>query len=112
MYFDSHVRVEHQADLQSKLTAAVSGPFKAQLGLLAAEQLSTFDKEFKLALLDQSAGGFSAAAEETAAGALAGFDARAQDFLVAGTDLTCERCWVLCTLRGDGRYMHVEGQGC
>lgn len=104
MYFDSHVRAEHQADLQTKLTAAVSAPFKAQLGLLAAEQLSVFDKDFKLALLDRSAGGFSAAADKTAAEALAGFDARVQELLVAGTGLTGEE--------GQQRWPSLRAVGC
>jgi hypothetical protein len=89
MYFDSSVRAEHYADLADKLAATIAGPFKAQLGLLAAQQLASFDKDFKLALVD-SPNKFSAAAQKAAADAVAGFDEGAKDVLVAGTELSGE----------------------
>lgn len=98
MYFDSHVRTDHYTDLQDKLTAAVSEPFKSQLSLLAAQQLSSFDKDFKLALLDKSTGGFSAVAEKVAAEALAAFDSQAQNFLVPGTTLSGEQQQQVCRI--------------
>jgi hypothetical protein len=90
MYFDSSVRAEHYADLSDKLAATIAGPFKAQLGLLAAQQLASFDKDFKLALVE-SPNRFSAAAQKAAADAVAGFDEGAKDVLVAGTELSGER---------------------
>jgi hypothetical protein len=89
MYFDSSVRAEHYADLADKLAAIIAGPFKAQLGLLAAQQLASFDKDFKLALVE-SPNRFSAAAQKAAADAVVGFDEGANDVLVAGTELSGE----------------------
>eukprot|EP00878_Enallax_costatus_P007274 GHUV01007620.1.p1 GENE.GHUV01007620.1~~GHUV01007620.1.p1 ORF type:complete len:669 (+),score=286.68 GHUV01007620.1:963-2969(+) len=90
MYFDSNVRTEHQADLQAKLTATVSGPFKAQLNLLVAELMVKFDKDFRLAILDNLLGAFAATAEKMSRDTLAAFDERVQEFLVTGTDLTAD----------------------
>lgn len=91
MYFDAHVRAEHYDDLSSKLAGIIAGPFKAQLELLAAQELASFDKEFKLALVEKRIG-FSAAADAAAAEALAAFDEGAKNLLVAGTDLTGTLC--------------------
>lgn len=88
MYFDSSVRAEHHADLAAKLTATVSGPFKTQLNLLVAELMGEFDKNFRLAILDNASGAFAAIAARMSANTLATFDERAQEFLVAGTNLT------------------------
>uniref|UniRef100_A0A383VTW4 Protein ROOT HAIR DEFECTIVE 3 homolog n=1 Tax=Tetradesmus obliquus TaxID=3088 RepID=A0A383VTW4_TETOB len=89
MYFDSSVRAEHYTDLASKLAGVIAGPFKAQLGLLAAQQLAAFDRDFKLALVDNP-NRFSAAAQAAAADALAGFDEGAKDVAVAGTELSAD----------------------
>lgn len=93
MYFDSSVRAEHYIDLASKLAGVIAGPFKAQLGLLAAQQLAAFDRDFKLALVDNP-NRFSAAAQAAAADALAGFDEGAKDVAVAGTELSGEFAWL------------------
>lgn len=87
MYFDSHVRAEHQDKLREALQEQLEPAFSSQLRLLAGEQLSGFDKDLKVALVEQPEG-FSAAAQQAAAAALDGFDDRAQEFLVPGTSLT------------------------
>eukprot|EP00879_Flechtneria_rotunda_P005764 GHRR01006065.1.p1 GENE.GHRR01006065.1~~GHRR01006065.1.p1 ORF type:complete len:797 (+),score=315.22 GHRR01006065.1:159-2549(+) len=90
MYFDANVRIEHHAELHTKLVALVSGPFNAQLSLLAKQQLAAFDKDFKLTLIEQPSLGFSAAAEQAAGLALGGFDLGVQELLIPGTDLTAD----------------------
>jgi hypothetical protein len=91
MYFDSHVREEHYEKLREALQEQLEPSFNTQLRLLAAEQLAGFDKDLTVALVDQPHG-FSAAAQQAAAAALQGFDSRAQEYIVAGADLTgvCE----------------------
>eukprot|EP00775_Hariotina_reticulata_P006126 gene6126-6365_t len=84
VYFDSHVRAEHQDSLHEKLQELVAPAVKAQLALLVAGLLQDFDKDFKCARVDRPAA-FSASAEEAAAAALAGFDKRAADYCVPGT---------------------------
>jgi hypothetical protein len=97
MYFDSHVREEHYEKLREALQEQLEPSFSTQLRLLAAEQLASFDKDLTVALVDQPHA-FSAAAQQAAAAALQGFDSRAQEYIVAGADLTggCEGC--SCTL--------------
>jgi len=87
MYFDSHVRAEHYDKLKEALQEQLEPAFNAQLHLLAAEQLSGFDKDLTVALVEHPQT-FSAAAEQAAAEALQGFDSQAQEYVVAGTDLT------------------------
>lgn len=89
MYFDSHVRAEHYDKLQEALQEQLQPAFNTQLRLLAAEQLAGFDKDLTVALVEQPQA-FSAAAEQAAAAALQGFDSRAGEYMVTGTDLTGE----------------------
>lgn len=87
MYFDSHVRAEHYDKLKEALQEQLEPSFNTQLRLLAAEQLAGFDKDLTVALVEQPHG-FSAAAQQAAAAALQGFDSRAKEYAVQGTDLT------------------------
>lgn len=87
MYFDSHVRVEHFDKLREALQEQLEPAFTTQLRLLAAEQLAGFDKDLTVALVEQPHG-FSAAAQQATAAALQGFDSNAEEYLIAGTDLT------------------------
>ena len=89
MYFDSRVRAEHQEKLLEALQEALEPAFSAQLRLLAADQLSGFDKDLTVGLVERP-DGFSAAAQQAAAAALEGFDAKAQEYLVPGASLTGE----------------------
>ncbi|KAF6265964.1 RHD3/Sey1 [Scenedesmus sp. NREL 46B-D3] len=79
MYFDGSVRAEHRADLAAKLATTIAGPFQAQLGLLAAQQLASFDKDFKLALgvKDVAVAGTELSADE----ARASLEARIQEHI-------------------------------
>lgn len=87
MYFDSHVRAEHYSKLKEALQEQLEPQVNAQLQLVVAEQLSSFDKDMTVALIEQPSS-FSAAAQQAATSSLQGFDSRAGEYLVAGTDLT------------------------